>query len=95
MSRQGISIGGWFSLFYASFSFLAFLSLTTLAMINFIVMIGITAFDDMELDNSVNNQTASAIQMADSLLLAAQVCTIIQVFEKMKCTLKNPANELE
>ena len=46
VTRRGLNIPGWFSLAYAMVAFLTFLTLTALAMMDFVILIGQIVFNN-------------------------------------------------
>jgi hypothetical protein len=78
VSRRGLNIPGWFSLAYAIFSFLTFLTLTGLAMMDFVVLIGMFAFNTM-------NQVTGKGSTAMIILITAEVLTVLQALFAITC----------
>jgi len=78
ITRRGLNIPGWFGLAYATFSFLTFLSLTSLAMVDFVVLIGMIAFNNFKIEQG-NFGTAMTI------LICAEALSVIQALLSIAC----------
>ena len=79
VTRRGLNIPGWFGVAYAAFSFLTFLTLTALAMMDFVVLIGMIAFNKGFTITEGNPNTAMTI------LICAESLTVIQALLSIAC----------
>ena len=79
ITRRGVNIPGWFSLLYSIFSFLTFLTLTALAMMDFVVLIGMIPFNNGFKIIKGNPGTAMTI------LICAEALTVIQALLAIAC----------
>lgn len=74
VTRRGLNIPGWFSLAYAMVAFLTFLTLTALAMMDFVILIGQIVFNNSNAVTIISGNRATAF----TILISAEALTVVQ-----------------